>query len=99
MMDSIGWKAGGVTRIAASTPVVPVANTTTTTTADTPAAAAPAGAAASLAKSLSASAPVDTDRVAQIRKAIADGRFPLVPSTIADRLIALKLEWNPNDKA
>jgi hypothetical protein len=41
--------------------------------------------------------PVDTERVARIRKAIQDGRFPIYPSTIADRLLALKLEWNPND--
>jgi len=47
-----------------------------------------------------ASAPVvDAERVARIRKAIEDGNFPLVPSTIADRLLALKLQWNPNDQA
>ncbi|HSX53700.1 MAG TPA: flagellar biosynthesis anti-sigma factor FlgM, partial [Sphingomonas sp.] len=43
--------------------------------------------------------PVDAERVARIKKAIADGNFPLVPSTIADRLLALKLQWNPNDAA
>jgi negative regulator of flagellin synthesis FlgM len=48
-----------------------------------------------LAGPLTAAAPVDTDRVAKIRKAIADGNFPLIPSTVADRLIALRLEWNP----
>ncbi len=51
------------------------------------------------AQTMSASAPVDTDRVATIRKAIADGRFPLSPATIADRLIALKLDWNSNEQA
>lgn len=51
------------------------------------------------AKTMSASAPVDTDRVATIRKAIADGRFPLSPATIADRLIALKLDWTSNEPA
>ena len=43
--------------------------------------------------------PVDAERVAQIKKAIADGTFPLPPATIADRLIALKFEWTRNDPA
>ena len=34
-----------------------------------------------------------------LRKAIADGRFPLSPATIADRLIALKLDWNSHEPA
>ena len=33
-------------------------------------------------------APVDTDRVALIRKAIADGSYPIVPAKIADAIIA-----------
>ena len=45
---------------------------------------------------MAASAPVDSDRVATIKKAIAEGRFSILPATIADRLIALKLQWNPN---
>ena len=52
-----------------------------------------------LAQPLAASPPVNSERVATIRKAIAEGRFPLVPTTIADRLIALKLNWNPNEQA
>lgn len=51
------------------------------------------------AAAMSASPPVDTDRVATIRKAIAEGRFPLSPATIADRLIALKLDWTSNEPA
>ncbi len=50
-----------------------------------------------VAKSLAASPPVDVERVAKIKKAIADGKFPIYPATIADRLLALKLQWNPND--
>lgn len=34
------------------------------------------------------SAPVDTDRVATIRKAVEDGHYPLVPTQIADAMIA-----------
>lgn len=54
---------------------------------------------ATTAQAMSASPPVDTDRVATIRKAISEGRFPLSPATIADRLIALKLDWNSNEPA
>ncbi len=94
MMESFGIKAAGsVTRIAPTAPVSPVRSTTTETT--TPVAAPDPTA---LAKSLSASPPVNTDRVSEIRAAIAKGTFPLLPSTIADQMIALKLAWNPNDK-
>lgn len=41
--------------------------------------------------------PVDQERVARIRNAIRSGTFPIHPAKIADRLIALKLEWNPHD--
>jgi negative regulator of flagellin synthesis FlgM len=50
-----------------------------------------------LTSSMAAKPPVDSERVAKIKKAIEDGNFPLVPSTIADRLLALKMQWNPND--
>ena len=36
-------------------------------------------------------APVDTDRVAEIRKAIEDGTYPLIPTEIADGIIAAGL--------
>lgn len=53
----------------------------------------------SLAKSAAASAPVDNDRVSQIRAAIANGTFPIMPPKIADTLIALKMNWHPHDAA
>lgn len=43
--------------------------------------------------------PVDTERVARIREAVRDGTFPILPATVADHMLALKLNWNPNDKA
>ncbi|WP_375393530.1 flagellar biosynthesis anti-sigma factor FlgM [uncultured Sphingomonas sp.] len=52
-----------------------------------------------LAQSMAAGAPVDPNRVAEIRHAIANGTFPILPATIADRLLALRMEWNSNDKA
>ena len=42
-------------------------------------------------------APIDLERVARIRRAIAEGRYPLNPETVADRLIALKLDWTSHD--
>lgn len=36
-------------------------------------------------------APVDADRVHEIRKAIEDGSYPLVPAKIADAMIAAGL--------
>lgn len=35
--------------------------------------------------------PFDTDRVAQIRKAIEENRYPIIPAQIADAMIAAKL--------
>lgn len=98
MVDPIGIRTGGVV------------GQRSVAVAATQAAAAPKAvvadaqpqdtvAATGLTSSMASSAPVDSDRVARIRKAIEDGRFPLVPSTVADRLLALKMQWNPNDAA
>lgn len=35
--------------------------------------------------------PVDAERVAEIREALRDGRYPIVPAKIADAMIAAKL--------
>lgn len=37
------------------------------------------------------SAPVDHERVAEIREALRDGTYPIVPAKIADALIAARL--------
>jgi negative regulator of flagellin synthesis FlgM len=74
--------------VAPSTPAPPVATGEPTTSA-----------AGALAKSLAAAPPVDTERVARIKKAIADGTFPILPAKVADRLLALKLHWKPHDPA
>ena len=106
MVDSITSKAitidGAATRVAAAAPVAavaPVTNAATTPTSSAPVDIARTDTAqtSGLAQAMAAAPPVDTDRVATIKKAIADGRFPIVPATIADRLIALKLQWSPND--
>lgn len=97
MVDPIGIKTGAVSdrRIVSIAPAGPVA------AARPVASEAPAvlTAATQVTSELAAKPPVDVDRVARIKKAIQDGSFPIVSSTIADRLLALKLEWNPNDPA
>ena len=52
---------------------------------------------AGTAKEAAARPPIDQERVARIRKAIADGAFPIYPAQIADRLIAAKLDWPRHD--
>ncbi|HIV75991.1 MAG TPA: flagellar biosynthesis anti-sigma factor FlgM [Candidatus Sphingomonas excrementigallinarum] len=52
------------------------------------------GGASTMARTMAAQPPVDMDRVAEIKKAIAQGNFPILPATIADQMIALKLDWN-----
>lgn len=51
----------------------------------------------SLVGELAAKPPVDEDRVARIRNAIATNTYPIGPENVADRLIALKLNWIPHD--
>jgi negative regulator of flagellin synthesis FlgM len=100
VVDPIGSKAvpgsdftvAAVTRIAAAPVAPPLARS-----ADD--AAPVATQLTSLASELAAQAPVDLDRVARIKKAVADGQFPIYPATIADRLIALKYDWKPHDDA
>jgi negative regulator of flagellin synthesis FlgM len=94
MVDPVGIKpASFANRLTPVAPAAPVR------AAEGTAQAARTSTAAALTQTAAASAPVDADRVARIKKAIADGKFPLIPSTIADRLIALKLQWDPNGKA
>ena len=94
MVESVSPKAvtAGDLRVA---PVVRASQPAPATSAAAPAAPTLAG----IARDMAASPPVDTDRVAQIKAAIASGTYPILPETIADRLTALKLEWNPDDKA
>lgn len=107
MVDSIGTTpsvAGDrtVARVAAATP------TTVVQTPVQPQTPAPASASSqpavlsdslALAKSMASAPPVNATRVAEIKKAIASGTFPILPATIADRLMALSLAWNSNETA
>lgn len=95
MVDSIGSKPIsvtdrkilGVARIAPSPAAASVAKQPETTQAPT------------VAAQLSVAAPVDADRVKKIRQAVADGNYPLSPTTIADALIAARYEWMSHDEA
>lgn len=84
---SIGGRDLTVSRVVQTTPVASV-TTPVTATPD------PQVAATSVARALSESPPVDSAHVAEVKKAIANGTFPILPATIADRLLALKLEWS-----
>ncbi len=39
--------------------------------------------------------PVDEKRVEEVKRAVRNGTYPIAPETIADRLLALKLNWSP----
>jgi len=97
MVDPIGNKVGAVAdrRVAPVAPAAPLEVAKPVSSEVAPVEST----AAALSSSMAAKPPVDAERVAKIRKAIEDGKFPIYPTTIADRLLALKLEWSPNDPA
>ncbi|WP_109808053.1 flagellar biosynthesis anti-sigma factor FlgM [Sphingosinithalassobacter portus] len=99
MVDPIGIRNGTAIdrRSAPVGPADPVAAARKLANRDSEAAEAPA--ATLLSRAMAAKPPVDSERVAEIRRAVASGNFPLVPSTIADRLLALKMNWDSNEQA
>lgn len=94
MVDPVGAKPvtqeRSIARVAQTAPVAR-SRSVVQDDAETPVAGGVAGVIADYA----AAAPVDLDRVAKIRDAIASGSYPIVAETIADRLIAIKLNWKP----
>ena len=97
MVDPVGIKAVANERRLA--PVAPVSAVQRAQAPTQPVATGAASSLQALSQPAAATPPVDVERVAKIKRAIEDGKFPLVPSTIADRLLALKLQWNPNEPA
>lgn len=79
-----------VAPLAQTSPVAPARSAV-----DTSADAAATPGIASLVSDYAAKPPVDLERVAQIRHAIETNRYPIVAETVADRLIAIKLNWKP----
>lgn len=96
MVDPIGPK--GLTpsdlRVAPAAPVVAAPKA-----APVAAPEVQVSATAQLSGQLAARPPVDTDRVARIKQAIADGTFPILPTTIADQLLALRYDWMSDEPA
>jgi negative regulator of flagellin synthesis FlgM len=64
------------------------ANTQVSAKSDTAASATSAAAVVTSTQASAGAAPVDTDRVATIKKAIETGNYPLVPTKIGDAMIA-----------
>jgi negative regulator of flagellin synthesis FlgM len=99
MIDPIGLKTGAVSsrptttldKVDAPAPTPRLDSNEASTVAESGVRAA--------AREMATSAPVDVDRVQQIKRAIQQGRFPIVPAKIADRLIAAQMDWaTPNDQ-
>ena len=101
MVDSIGPPGSTPTeRLVAPVTATPAVSKAISVTSETPSKPSEgASTAGRLASEMAASPPVDVDRVMRIRKAIADGHFPILPTTIADQMLALRLNWVPYDKA
>jgi negative regulator of flagellin synthesis FlgM len=102
MVDSIGPKAvtprdNRIAPVSGATASPPVASVTEQVAQ--PATAAATSPMASLAAEMSSEPPVDVDHVARIKKAIQDGTFPISPATIADRFLALRMDWSSHDPA
>lgn len=96
MIEPLAGKGIGADRaVARVLQAAAVAPTPATTEQRTP--GADVSAVSGVASQLAAKPPVDGERVAQIKKAIANGTFPILPATIADRLLAVRYEWMNND--
>ncbi|GAA4768407.1 hypothetical protein GCM10023219_12940 [Stakelama sediminis] len=95
MVDSIGPKAVStpVRDVKSVAPTAPSVQAEQATTQQ----ARSSDSIATAAKKLADKAPIDSDHVAEVRRAVKEGRFPILPATVADRLLALKMQWNPND--
>ena len=96
MVDPIGPK-GLTPSDLRVVPVTPVA--AAPKVAPTPAIEVQVSATALMGSQLAAQPPVDSDRVARIKQAIANGTFPILPTTIADQLLALRYDWMSDEPA
>ena len=96
MVDPIGPKGSTPSdlRVAPVTPVTAAPKVAPVATPEVQVSAT-----AQLGAQLAAQPPVDTDRVARIKQAIANGTFPILPATIADQLLALRYDWMSDDAA
>lgn len=56
-----------------------------------------AGVAVEVSAPVQSGPPIDTDRVAEIRSALRDGTYPLVPTKIADAMIAAQYNFESEE--
>ena len=56
-----------------------------------------AGVSVEVAAPVQSGPPVDSDRVAEIRSALREGTYPLVPAKIADAMIAAQYEFESEE--
>ena len=97
MIDPIGAKAGSAINDLRNRAVSPVDGAAKSSAIASPEPQGPdtqAVQTGSVARSLAAEPPVDAERVQMIKRAVAEGRFPIYPAEIADRLIAFQLGWS-----
>lgn len=100
MVDRItAAPATATNRVASGRLAAPAAPAQPPATVEPAAEPAPRAAAApafqALVRDLGTKPPVNEERVARIRQAIANGTYPISPENVADRLIALRLNWIP----
>lgn len=88
MIDQVGSRTGAVGAIAPSAPVQRVASRREETVAAQRELSA-------VAFGFDKTVPVNTAHVEEVRRAIRNGTYPVLPETIADRLLAMKLDWTP----
>lgn len=83
------------TRLPTPAPATPAQNTAASATASS--AAGQAAVVSSPTLSAGSTAPVDRERVSQIKKAVQTGTYPLLPTKISDAMIAagFMLQGNP----
>ena len=88
-------EAGAVRSISTAdsraTPSVDTSTAAVATTSTNASATAQSAAVVATTSFSAGSAPVDTDRVASIRKAIQSGNYPIIPTKIGDAMIAAGL--------
>ena len=91
MIDPIGTSPGQVQGSRAeprdTTKVVPLQ------AVRAPQPAVPETSARETAKAMASRPPVDAERVQMIKRALQEGRYPIVPARIADRMIAAQMKW------
>lgn len=101
MVDRVNASpAAGLDRVSAARSLAPSAPAARAADPAPVAAPEPVGAGSTLqalASELAAKPPVDQERVARFKAAIASGSYPISPENIADRLIAFGFDRTPHD--